>query len=111
MDHLHAILNNPPALAGVLYAAYIYYAFIRKSIACRVDVWPSEKSAALKAADLVRATVLRKPNARILFLTGSTPVRSGFFAALKEMHDSKAVDFSKMRVVGGDEVREIHPCF
>ena len=46
MDHLHAILNNPPALAGVLYAAYIYYAFIRKSIACRVDVWPSEKSAA-----------------------------------------------------------------
>ncbi len=88
--------------------AYAYAACVvlrAKVCVCVVDRLASEKDVGSEAALLVAQVVRAKPNARILFLTGSTPIRSGFFATLRELHEKSAVDFSKMRVVGGDEVR------
>eukprot|EP00048_Salpingoeca_helianthica_P020163 m.5171 g.5171 ORF g.5171 m.5171 type:complete len:280 (+) comp4470_c0_seq2:1611-2450(+) len=92
-----------------LFALGAYLVLRSKSCLCRVNRHPTEKDVGREAALLVADVLQRKPTARILFLTGSTPIRSGFFATLKELKESNAVDFSKMRVVGGDEYAGVTP--
>jgi hypothetical protein len=92
------------ATCGV-FALGAYFVLRTKSCLCKINRLPTEKDVGREAALLVADVVRRKPNARILFLTGSTPIRSGFFATLQELKQSSAVDFSRMRIVGGDEVR------
>lgn len=89
--------------ACLAYACAVCVVLRTKACLCVVDRFASERDVGTEAALLVAQVVRAKPNARVLFLTGSTPIRSGFFATLKELHDKAAVDFSKMRVVGGDE--------
>ena len=61
----------------------------------------SYKAMSKKAADIIAAQIILKPNSVLGFATGSTPI--GTYCNLIEMNKNGDVDFSEVRTVNLDE--------
>lgn len=65
------------------------------------------KEASLKAADIIAAQMIIKPNAVLGLATGSTPI--GTYQELVKRYKSKILDFSSVRSVNLDEYKGLSP--